>query len=60
MMQDEQPADETLLQAYLERRDEAAFGHLVHRHRDLVFGTAFRLLGERTSAEEVAQAIRRD
>lgn len=57
MMQDEQPADEKLLQAYLMRRDEAAFGHLVQRHLGLVFGTAFRLLGERTSAEEVAQNV---
>jgi RNA polymerase sigma factor (sigma-70 family) len=57
MMQDEQPADEKLLQAYLMRRDEAAFGRLVQRHLGLVFGTAFRLLGERTSAEEVAQNV---
>jgi len=56
-MQDEQPADEKLFQAYLMRRDEAAFGHLVQRHLGLVFGTAFRLLGERTSAEEVAQNV---
>ena len=57
MIQDEPPADEKLLQAYLMRRDEAAFGHLVQRHLGLVFGTAFRLLGERTSAEEVAQNV---
>lgn len=56
-MQDGQTPDEELLRTYHARRDEAAFAQLVQRHLNLVFGTALRLLGERTAAEEVAQNV---
>ncbi len=56
-MQDGHPTDEQLLQTYATRRDEAAFALLVQRHLNLVFGTALRILGDRTAAEEVAQNV---
>jgi len=49
--------DGQLLEAHVARRDEAAFAQLVRRHVDLVFGTALRILGDRTAAEEVAQNV---
>lgn len=56
-MQDGHPTDEQLLQTYATRRDEAAFALLVQRHLNLVFGTALRILGDRTAAEEVSQNV---
>jgi len=56
-MQDGHPTDEQLLQTYATRRDEAAFALLVQRHLNLVFGTALRILGDRTTAEEVTQNV---
>ena len=48
-------ADLELLQRYTEAGDAEAFAQIVHRHRDMVFGTAVRVLGDRTRAEDVAQ-----
>jgi RNA polymerase sigma factor (sigma-70 family) len=56
-MQDGHPTDEQLLETYATRRDEAAFALLVQRHLNLVFGTALRILGDRTTAEEVSQNV---
>ena len=56
-MQDGTIPDRQLLEAHVDRRDEAAFAQLVRRHVNLVFGTAFRILGDRTAAEEVAQNV---
>ena len=49
--------DERLLAAHVSRRDEAAFAEIVRRHVDLVFGTALRILGDRSAAEEVTQDV---
>jgi RNA polymerase sigma factor (sigma-70 family) len=56
-MQDGHATDEQLLRDHFAHRDEAAFGQLVQRHVNLVFGTALRILGNRTAAEEVAQNV---
>lgn len=56
-MQDSQATDEQLLRDHVAHRDEAAFGQLVRRHVNLVFGTALRILGDRTAAEEVTQNV---
>ncbi|MEN9733772.1 MAG: hypothetical protein RLZ45_1767 [Verrucomicrobiota bacterium] len=56
-MQDGQSTDEQLLEAHVARHDEAAFAELVRRHVNLVFGTALRILGDPSAAEEVAQNV---
>ena len=56
-MQDGHPTDEHLLRDHIAHRDEAAFALLVQRHLNLVFGTALRILGDRTAAEEVSQNV---
>lgn len=56
-MQDTEASDEQLLRDHLAHRDEAAFAQLVRRHVHLVFGTALRILGDRTAAEEVTQNV---
>lgn len=56
-MQDGHPTDEQLLSDHIAHRDEAAFALLVQRHLNLVFGTALRILGDRTAAEEVSQNV---
>jgi RNA polymerase sigma factor (sigma-70 family) len=56
-MQDSQTTDEQLLRDHVTHRDEAAFAQLVQRHVNLVFGTALRILGDRTAAEEVSQNV---
>ena len=49
--------DQELLCAYVESQDEQAFARLIDRHLRLVFGTAFRLLSDRSTAEEVSQNV---
>ena len=56
-MQDGKTPDGQLLEAHVHRRDEDAFAQLVRRHVNLVFGTALRILGDRSAAEEVAQNV---
>ncbi len=46
--------DKDLIQRTL-AGDHSAFDELVRRHREQVFGTAFRLVRNRHSAEEIAQ-----
>ncbi|MEM7384524.1 MAG: sigma-70 family RNA polymerase sigma factor [Verrucomicrobiota bacterium] len=47
--------DTALLQRYTEAGDEDAFAELVSRYLDLVYGVAFRAMGEKMAAEEVCQ-----
>jgi len=47
--------DLELLSRYVKRREADAFAELAARHRDMVYGTCYRLLGSRPDAEDVAQ-----
>ena len=47
--------DSELLRAYAEKRSEAAFSELVHRHVDLVFSAALRMVCDSHLAEDVTQ-----
>jgi RNA polymerase sigma factor (sigma-70 family) len=47
--------DSLLLKAYVERRLEAAFNELVHRHVDLVYSAAIRMVRDPHLAEDVTQ-----
>jgi RNA polymerase sigma factor (sigma-70 family) len=47
--------DSLLLRAYAERRLEAAFNELVHRHVDLVYSAAIRMVRDPHLAEDVTQ-----
>ena len=47
--------DSRLLKAYVERRLEAAFNELVHRHVDLVYSAAIRMVRDPQLAEDVTQ-----
>jgi RNA polymerase sigma factor (sigma-70 family) len=47
--------DLALLQRYAGTRDEDAFAQIVRRYAGLVFSAAYRVLGDRARAEEVAQ-----
>ncbi len=49
--------DSELLQAWANRRDEAAFAELVRRHLDLVRASARRQVGASPLAEDVTQAV---
>src|ERR1051325_5292014 len=49
--------DSDLLREFTEKDSESAFQLLVERHVNLVFGTAFRRLGEGGRAEEVTQDV---
>ena len=49
--------DWTLLKAYARDGDEKAFAVLVQRHIGLVYGAAYRQLGDAGVAEEVVQSV---
>ncbi|HTI69589.1 MAG TPA: sigma-70 family RNA polymerase sigma factor [Candidatus Limnocylindria bacterium] len=49
--------DNTLLAAYATDESEAAFRAIADRHVDLVFATAWRLVGDRGMAEEISQNV---
>jgi RNA polymerase sigma factor (sigma-70 family) len=48
--------DSLLLKAYVDRRLEAAFNELVHRHVDLVYSAAIRMVRDPHLAEDVTQS----
>jgi RNA polymerase sigma factor (sigma-70 family) len=48
--------DEDLLEAFLARREEAAFEALVRRHGPMILGVCRRILHDRHSAEDAFQA----
>jgi len=48
-------SDLELLTRYAKSREAEAFAELVARHRDMVYGTCYRLLGSRPDAEDAAQ-----
>src|SRR5262245_39527919 len=49
--------DQELLRDYARQAADGAFGELVHRHVDLVYSTAFRVLRDAGLAEEVTQRV---
>src|SRR4051794_21540523 len=48
--------DEDLLEAFMSRREDAAFEALVRRHGPMVFGVCRRVLRDRNDAEDAFQA----
>jgi RNA polymerase sigma factor (sigma-70 family) len=49
--------DKQWIAEYDARRSEEAFAALVRQHINLVFGTAFRQVGNRSAAEEITQNV---
>jgi Sigma-70 region 2 len=49
--------DHDLIREYARTDSEEAFAELVHRHVDLVYSTAFRVLRNPSFAEEVTQRV---
>src|SRR5882672_9069529 len=56
LQKDPGPTDGELVQAYVCRRDEAAFERLVHRHGPMVLGVCRRVLRNDADAEDAFQA----
>src|SRR6185503_17218979 len=50
-------SDQDLIREYSRNGAEASFGELVHRHVDLVYSAAFRVLRNAGLAEEVSQRV---
>src|SRR5436305_9521567 len=53
----ERREDFELLQRFVRQGQQAAFSSVVRRHLDLVYGTAYRKVGDQGAAEEVAQNV---
>ena len=49
--------DHDLIREYARTGSEEAFGELMHRHVDLVYSIAFRVLRNASFAEEVTQRV---
>src|SRR5260370_38955127 len=49
--------DAKLLSAFVRQGDQLAFAAVVHRHLDLVYGTAVRKVGDLAGAEEITQDV---
>lgn len=49
------PTDEELVAAYLERDDQRAFGLLVERHQDQVYGYLMGMVRDRATADDLFQ-----
>jgi hypothetical protein len=47
--------DQDLVREYARTGSDEAFGELVHRHVDLVYSIAFRILHSASFAEEVSE-----
>src|SRR4051812_20657337 len=54
---DEQITDRELLREFVQRRSERAFGLLVQRHANLVYGTALRFIHDPTAAQDITQDV---
>src|ERR1051325_375673 len=50
-------SDQQLLSCYCEERSEGAFAELVHRHIDVVYSSALRMVRDPHLAEDVTQAV---
>lgn len=49
--------EDALIQRCRSGTDDAAFGELVERYKDLVYGMIFRLAGDRSQADDLAQDV---
>lgn len=49
--------DQQLLRAYVGTHSEAAFSELVHRHIDLVYSAALRMVCDSHQAEDITQSV---
>jgi RNA polymerase sigma factor (sigma-70 family) len=50
-------SDQQLLRNYAERRQETAFAELVHRHVNLVYSAALRMVHDSHQAQDVTQGV---
>ncbi|HTL59119.1 MAG TPA: sigma-70 family RNA polymerase sigma factor [Candidatus Limnocylindrales bacterium] len=50
-------SDKTLIRAYVRDHCESSFSELVHRHIDLVYSTALRVLRDANLAQDVTQRV---
>lgn len=50
-------SDKELLREYIERRSESAFNELVHRHVDVIYSSALRIVRDSHLAKDLTQAV---